>query len=151
MGDSVGCGFSVGCGVGDSVGKGVDELVGVGVGVLVGAGVAVGQTVDVAVGAIVGCSVGDCVTTAGLSDTILIDSLDGVFSIVNPKPTVLVINAKADIPANVKRFLAGFFRSKFMNAHNKKIGMHNKLMQNSKRNKLFMVNPPFFFCFHIKR
>lgn len=119
------------------------EAVGFAVGAFVGAGVAVGRMVGVAVGTIVGCNVGDSFITSGLSDTILTDSAGETSSIVKPKPTVLIISANTDIPADAKRFFAGFLRNKLIIAHMMKIGIHKKLMQNSKRNKLFKVNSPY--------
>ena len=96
-------------------------------------------------GAAVGGDVGDSVVTTGLSDAILTVSLStSPSSIVYPKPIVLIINANIDIPADLKRFLAGFFRIKLISAHIIKTGIHKKLMQNIIRNRLFIVSPLFF-------
>ncbi|WP_160560364.1 hypothetical protein [Parablautia muri] len=132
-GIAVGFGVSVGCGVGVAVGCNV--AVDCGVGVLVG----VGCGVLVAVGVAVGIIIGDSVAIEGLSDTTSTDSLGTASSsIVNPNPIVLIIKANVDIPANLKRFLAGFFRIKLISAHIIKIGIHIKLMQNIRRNTLFI-------------
>ena len=96
-------------------------------------------------GAAVGGDVGDSDVTIGLSDAILTVSLStSPSSIVNPKPIVLIINANTDIPADLKRFLAGFLRIKLISAHKIKNGIHKKLMQNIIRNRLFIVSPLFF-------
>ena len=68
-------------------------------------------------------------------------------SIVNPNPTRLEMNTKADIPAHLNRFFAGFFRMRLNRANIRKIGAPNKLMMVNKRNKIFMTFHPFTFVF----
>lgn len=92
----------------------------------------------------VGGGVRDSVVTPESSDAILTDSLSVTSSsIVNPKPIVLTINAIADIPENLKYFFAGFLRIKLISAQKVKTGIHKKLIQNIKRNILFIVKSSF--------
>ena len=121
----------------------------VGCAVAVSAGSSVGCTMAVSAGCVVGVSTGFGVVDSAVAAGTLLATLTGlsgsISSMVNPNPMRLIINTIADMPANIKRFLAGFFRIKLINAHKIKNGIHKKLMQNSKRKTLFIKNTPFSF------